>query len=686
MKNKLNIFLILLFGCIFTSIFHRWFFQGEIIGGDWPYLFKESLNNYYFLVPSWNTWQGNGLGGTNPIYFLQSFEYITVSLANILHISWPVVYKISWFGLFISLSISTSIYFINVILGRLMLWQKLLAAIIFTTNTYILMLVDGGQMGIALSYAVAPLVLARFIKLIEHMLASNKNFQFSIRQLADNFQLALISGLALSLQVLFDPRIAYITMIAVAIYAALNIKRNILNILRLIIYTFIIPGLVTVLLHIFWILPLLAFSQNLYQRFGDSDTSIGMVKFLSFSTFSQSLSMLHPNWPENIFGKVGFMKPEFLAIPILGYLSLLFIRKNKIIDGKILFFVLLGIVGAFLAKGTNPPFGGIYIWLFGNIPGFELFRDSTKFYLLVALSYSILIPYSLLEISNKVSSIKYKALNMHNTYYIIPATFLIVWAFLIHPVILGQLRGTFKKHEVPKEYVILKDFLYKQPEFFRTLWVPRQERFTFLSNIHPSVEAGALFDATSSAQVIKDMGKKGSQYFSELSVKYVIVPYDSLGEFFLTDRKYDKTMPENISKSLEVIPWLKRIDGFGNIKVFEALSPKDHLRLEKSGKISYKMISPTQYIINVSTVHDQKLIFSEKYNPSWVAKIKNKIVKSQKTSNNLNSFALEKGDLDLEIIFLQDKAYGYGRTISLATFLGVLLFIFKYRKSGSLSN
>ncbi len=677
MKNKLNIFSILFFGFIFISVFHKWFFQGEIIGGDWPYLFKESLNNYHFLVPSWNVWQGNGLGGTNPIYFLQSFENITIFFANFLNIPWSIIYKIFWFGFFIFLSVASSTYFINAILGKLMLWQKLLGAIVFTTNTYILMLVDGGQMGIALAYSIAPLVLAKFIKLVDHINSSNKNFQ-----------LALLAGLTLSLQVLFDPRIAYVSMIVVAIYAALKIKSNISNIFYLAFYVFVIPGIIVVLLHIFWILPLLSFSQDLYQRFADSDNSLGMVKFLSFSDFSQSLSLLHPNWSENIFGKVGFMKPEFILIPVIAYSSLLFKFK-----GKVIFFALIGLLGAFLAKGANPPFGELYLWSFENVPGFGMFRDSSKFYLLIALSYSVLIPFGIYSICEWFNS-KLKSQNsklqfkIQNYLPIILFLLLIIyWAFLIRPAVLGQLNGTFKKHEVSKEYIDLKDFLYKQPEFFRTLWVPRQQRFTFFSNVHPSVEAGPLFNATSSAEVIRELRKTdANEYLSYLSVKYIIVPYDSLGEFFLTDRKYDKTIPEKIYKNLETIPWLKKIDGFGDIVIFEVPSPKDHFWLEKSGKIFYKMISPTQYTVNASAIHDQKLIFSEQYNPSWVAKIGDKEIKSEKTPENLNSFALKKGDYGLEVIFLQDKAYNYGRAISFVTFLIVLFFIFKYRKHSSLSN
>ena len=36
-----------------------------------------------------------------------------------------------------------------------------------------------------------------------------------------------------------------------------------------------------------------------------------------------ALSLLHPNWPENLFGKVYFLQPEFLILPILAFSAFL---------------------------------------------------------------------------------------------------------------------------------------------------------------------------------------------------------------------------------------------------------------------------------------------------------------------------------------------------------------------------
>lgn len=677
MINKLNVFLILLFSVVFSSIFYRWFFQSEIIGGDWPFYFKEFIKDHYLLIPSWSTWYGNGLGGMSPLYSLDMFNNLTKSFVYFFGISWVITYKIFWFGLFIFLSMFSSMYFVHTVLQKSTLWQKLIGALVFTTNTYILMVVSGGQMGVALAYSVAPLVLGVFIKLINIFDTSDFSSKFKIKTL----KLSIIAGCVLAGQVMFDPRIAYITMIAVVLFVLINLQKTLRGNIYMIIFIFVIPSLVAILLHASWIFPILVTKQSSLNDLGNAYTGSGIVKFLSFSTFSQSISILHPNWPENIFGKVYFMKPEFLFIPLIAYSFFIFSEKKYIFSKVILSLALLGILGSFLGKGANEPFGTLYIWLFKNIPGFLLFRDPTKFYLLTVLSYSILIPLSIYYICERFKSNYYpSSLLKTKIQHYLPIFFVCLfvgyWIFLIWPSVSGQLGGTFKKHEVPQEYIVLKDFLMGQSSFSRTLWVPRQQRFTFFSVNHPSIEASTLFNATSSAQIINKLKEKHTrQYLSDLSVKYIIVPYDSLGEFFLTDRKYDKSIPRKIANDLREISWLREINGFGNISVFEVPFPKEHFWLEKSGYVSYAMMSPTLYEVNISISQDQNMIFSERYNPYWVAQTKNKTFNSKETVRGLNSFNLPKGKYSLKIFFLQEKLYNFGNLISFLTFLTLITFL-----------
>ena len=673
---------------IIVFIFRQWMLSSEIIGGDWPFFFNETLKQFTLFPPAWSLVHGNGLGGTILTYYIDQYLYFTAYLSTgILHIPWAVGYKLFWFGLFIVLSIFSSIYLLRTIFSGSHFWQMGLAAFIFTANTYILMVVGGGQMGVALAYSIAPLVFARFLMIFQN----SKFTRFAKAPARREVQKSLLAGLVLAAQVMFDPRIAYLSMIAVMAYYLINKfqispirqtqgKFQIVSML----YTFVIPIGIAVLLHSYWIFPLLV-TRTL--QVPEGFISVSGFAFFSFADFSHSLSMLHPNWPENIFGKVYFLKPEFLIFPIIAFSALLF-TKNR----TILFFSSLALLGSFLAKGANPPFGQINEWLFQHFPGMNMFRDPTKWYTLVAISYSILIPFSIGAIYNliksqpkfQISNFKFqiksksKIFNFQNLFLVLICFYLIP---LIMPALLGQLGGTFKQNKIPKEYTGLKDFLRNQPDFFRTLWIPRQQRFTFVSSTHPAIEAMPLFEATNSAHTISRLQELESQRFLEkLSVKYVIIPYDSIGEIFLRDRKYDKKQRINLEKQLDNIVWLKKINT-GKITIYETQLHRDHFWLEGGGKVAYEMLSPTTYNLDIEISQPTKLVFSENFSSYWAANEGNSNILS-KNYKGINSFDLNKtGRNRVRVFFSQEKEYIFGRYISLGMAM-LLVGIFFSRRDG----
>lgn len=651
---------------IIFLIFKNWFISETVIGGDWPYFFNETIREFPLFTPSWSSFHGNGLGGIIPDYFLNQYLYFTTFFSlKILHIPWEIGYKIFWFGGFIVLSVFSSIYFVKTAFhNRIETWQMSLTALLYTANTYILMVVGGGQMGVVLAYAIAPLVLAKFMEIIQNR--------------ESRIQDSIIAGLVLAMQVMFDPRIAFIS--GITVFLCFMLCSNYKFSKKYIFYVLFIIPLITFLLNSSWALPFLIFHYNPIEDLGSAIPTVAGLKFFSFASLPQTISLLHPNWPENIFGKIFFMKSEFLLLPIIAYSSLLFLKSSM--RKNILFFSLIGLIGAFLAKGANPPFGELNIWIFEHIPGFGVFRDPTKFYIMIALSYSILIPYAF---SNLLAWIKAKFNNQNSklslgsqkylsTIFLL--SFFLYLVFLLKPAILDELSGTFRNNAIPKEYVDLKNFLYNQPDFFRTLWMPRQQRFSFTSYNHPAVEVDRLLGASNSAEMIEQLEKKDSQVvISEKSIKYIIVPYDSLGEIFLYDRKYDEKQYQNVIKQLSNVSWLKKIEGFGKLAVFEVPEYKDHFRLEGEGDISYKMINPVHYSLTVRVPESTNIIFSENYSPYWFAKSNEIIIESKKTSNNLNSFYLAKaGEYNLELYFLQNQYYTYGHIISL-TSIGIILLV-----------
>lgn len=499
----MSLFLIVFFVVLLAYRF--WFIPGTLSAGDWPYLFVENIREFSFFPEAHFLW-------------LAPYYQIPAKIAVVyLKIPWEIYERIFWFWPFIVLSIASSYY----------LTRSFVGVLVYTTNTYILMITGGGQMGVALAYSIAPFILGIFIKLTDNLKISN-------------LKLPLIAGLILAIQMMFDPRITYITLLASVLYVAFSIKGKIFKSLKTI-YLLLVSIGIGLLLNSYWIVPMLR--GNLpqeYKGFGN----ISDFKFFSFAQFSNTLSLLHPNWPENIFGKIGFMKPEFLVLPILAYSSLLFANSKR----KILFFAFLGLLGAFLAKGASEPFGEINLWLFKYFLGMSMFRDPTKWYLLVALSFSFLIPFTLVSIKDRLNS---------KLPFII---FVIFFIFLARPAILGNLSGTFNPQPVPKEYIELKEFLKSDSEFYTTLWVPDIQRFGFYSTSHPALSSDQFLSLEEIPESKELLGKS--------KVKYVIVPYDSRKELFTTDRKYDEKKYDYTINVLREIPWLAEKSHFGRIVVF----------------------------------------------------------------------------------------------------------------------
>ncbi len=368
---------IFIFLFVILWIFKTWIFSSVISAGDFEYYSAQRIKD---IMPL-GIWDATrtGLGASLlPSLWLESYTTTTIKLASF--ISWPVYIRIFWYFPYILFSFLSSFLLFKTIFKNNPL--SFLSGFLYTTNTYTLLMVAGGQMGIALSYALTPFVYLFFLRLLNKLTLEN----------------SIIFGLSFSLVSLIDIRIGYMVAFSLLIFLLFNLsKKN--NTKTMFLLAGLLPLFITIGIHAFWLLPALFSGKQALQQLGDVYTSVSAIKYFSFATFENSLGLLHPNWPENVFGKIGFMKPEFLTLPIIAYTSLFFINKeDKSIRKIILFLASIGLLGAFLAKGTNEPFGAFYEFLFNYFPGFVMFRDPTKWYSLVALSYSILIPYTLYKI------------------------------------------------------------------------------------------------------------------------------------------------------------------------------------------------------------------------------------------------------------------------------------------------
>lgn len=133
------------------------------IKGDWPFYWPEHLSS--FTLPEiWSSVWPTGLGGNQAIILpLKLYLHGVVFLfVNRFGLPWEIIQIIFFFGLFIALSVYSSYK----------LTKSWIGSLIYTTNTWILLVFFGGQIGIALAYAIAPLVLMHMMKLVHSSPAS----------------------------------------------------------------------------------------------------------------------------------------------------------------------------------------------------------------------------------------------------------------------------------------------------------------------------------------------------------------------------------------------------------------------------------------------------------------------------------------------------------------------------------
>ncbi|EKD86686.1 MAG: hypothetical protein ACD_37C00189G0001 [uncultured bacterium] len=208
---------------------------------------------------------------------------------------------------------------------------------------------------------------------------------------------------------------------------------------------------------------------------------------------------------------------------------------------------------------------------------------------------------------------------MQNLFLLILILYLL---FLIRPALSGQLGGIFKTTQVPMEYLELREFITNQPEYFRTIWIPQSSKYSFYSSNYPLISGTGLLGNYSIDTVAKELSKDSSRaVLEQASVRYIIVPYDHDGVIFLTDRMYDEKKYLKTISEIEKVSYVKEVEGFGKIKVFEVPNSKDHFfGTRQELDISWVKKSSSEYSLSIKNARKgEVLVFSENFDKNWEA-------------------------------------------------------------------
>ncbi len=462
MNKSLTVFLILL---IIYWIGLVPFFKAA---HDLPYSSLSYVLSQLTFPTAWNS--NGGVFGQNQIATLWS---------------WPnnIIYSLgAWSGLGFGWLISLIGIFPILIVGYWgmffysskyikSLTGRAYAGLFFLANSYIVLVIDGGQLLWAMSYSLIPWCLYY----LEQYLQKKQNFWgvfFSILFLSFSDLRAVFL-----LIVIFSIQLV-VHMLLIRDTNLVSFK----NLFKVTFFTSLFLGLI----HAYWLIPLfLSRSSVLPSNLVISSQS----DFLSFISLGHALVLQQPHWFKNIFGQLQPVRIEFLLTLIL---LIPFFNKSKLI----LKLLILFLIGVFLAKGNQPPFGWIYSFLVDYIPGFFLFRDSSKFFVIIALVYSVLCGL-LVEIFEKwqIRSIRISYLAI---------LILTGWILgVLWPVYTGEMTGLLGFSKQKTEYAYLEKLLSKDQVDGRILWIPTKPPLGFMDSNNSAINAVDLVSLRPFATGIK---------------------------------------------------------------------------------------------------------------------------------------------------------------------------------------
>lgn len=609
--NKHKLLIILIF--INFAAYHIWFFNFDILAaGDWGQRYIETSKMYFSVLTVWS-----------PIYYgfvdMMPSLYPTLLMEGLmafLNLSHPLTMRLIWMWPVILFPLFGSYFLIKKFTKSDI--SAFVGSLVFSFNTYFIM-GRTGHLTVMASFGMAPLIILFFIKSLESRKIYYGVLTGLLCFIASAYELRSLNIIA---GVLFLYFIYHFLIIE-----KLRFKKTLQTI-----PVAVLPFIITGVLNLYWLLGYLklgptAFSEILQRSLFGS----------GFMNIVRSMTLFHPFWTGSKYYSF-VVQPipfYFFLVPVFAILGIMFNRRNKIV----LFFSIISLLGIILTKQSAEPFPHLYTWLYNHMPGFSVYRESSKFYFLIALGYSILIAFFIDWLWKTYTDKRWKK------YIKYCLTFIIVLLFVWNtkPIITGEIEMLFVPRKAPQDYLIVKNFIMKQPEYFRTLWSPQISKWSFYNNDHPYIGG----DVYVKQSIFKDLiGKEyttknyifqhefAGKFLDMSSVKYVFVPQrdrfykndDDLFFWLPKDRKY-------FIDALDNAGYLTKIDiGTQEIVAYENKEYRPHIYLtyEKETihadipyeKVDYKPINPSQYQISLKNISKSFYTnFSEAYHPDWKVRI-----------------------------------------------------------------
>lgn len=686
MKSKITI-LILVAISIFTH--WRWVFIPKLFGsGDFGYFLKfpQTWIDLVTLPSTWDPIWGNGFGTFNIIMSLYPV-YFSIGVLSKLGLDLIWILKVTnFFPLIIITPIASYLLARKVsksILGGVV------GSLVYSYNSYLLLMQKGGILLTVIAYALVPLF-----------------FYFTSRSLEESsYKKALLAGLIGFAISSMDFRFFYLVCLLQVLYLIWNLLRTRFHKLIMTTVILFLPIIIAVLLSSYWILPTILsgkINNNIAVRSG---------LFGGDMSFKQSLAFFHPYWDGGNNSKPGTVQPlpeYLLLLPVLAVFGILKIKRFP----ELSFYLIVLIFGIILTKQSSPPFPDLYLWLFKNFPGFNAFRESSKFYLYTGLGYSMLLAAS--------TAVFQKSRRQYLKY--LPIIFIcLVFLLDTKSLINGQVRGMFQPKSIPAVYQTFQQQIVTDNNYGRIMWVPSYSQWSYTDIIHPRVSAYLVYMENLQKMLALYPGYKpvtnpsstainnyiilnlfnqdfSSAYLQFLGIKYIAIPpADQVKEDDLFNDVYGlySDRPALI-KFIDALPYLTREPKFTSMDVYSLSQSAGKLfigdtslsleKLPTIKPIAYQQTGSNQYKFKINNqTLPVFLHFSESADLGWtlIEDSKNTRTFPHDVKSEIlgfNTFQIDP-DSNLEpgtqrnftLYYAPQKYVNYGLVISVSSFLFVML-------------
>lgn len=323
----------------------------------------------------------------------------------------------------------------------------------------------------------------------------------------------------------------------------------------------------------------------------------------------------------------------FWFYPTMIVLAAFFIWKYNLQSRRLIYFwFTISILWILLTKQSAAPITWFYQWLYENFPGFNLFREASKFFILIAVGYSIIL-WVFFDFLYK---------NSRRIFYIFWCISLTISWIISIPLVTQEIWTIFVPKIEPQEYKILNQYIQNQDENFKTLWIPQGSQWGSFDMRKPKVSLRSISDdAYKDFNTIlpekRDYGDYSSFIMDWLSstildissIKYIIIPLLDPNDNFY--RLYGSSPDIYYQKFKELWIWTELyLDWLNEVKVFENKSylstmffSSEIIQKNNISNISYKDIeyiqkNPSHYTMNISLGDFVRNInFSQNNHSKW---------------------------------------------------------------------